>query len=139
MKTVLLYSLLVYQLIQHSDATGNTGVWSFIGYTFAVYTCTVQCRSLQVVRDGAGVATRRVNLGFPVEIYSNVNHCNQPSNNSYILLHQNHHTGELDIVSQQPGYKFTLSSVQLDSSGIYCTYKQCTPQEKEQCCVRVIG
>ena len=82
MKIVLLYSLLIYQLIQHSDATGNGGLWSFIVYTFVVYTCTVQCRSLQEVRAGAEVATSRVDLGSAVEIYSNENRCNQPSNNS---------------------------------------------------------
>ena len=85
------------------------------------------------------MATRREYPCSTVEIYSDENNCNQPSNNSYIFLHQNHRTGELDIISQQQGRKFTLSNVQLNSSGIYCAYKQCAPQGKEQCCVRIIG
>ena len=109
---------------------------------FAVYAYTAQCRSLEVVRartSEADMATYSVDSGSTLEINSNENNCNQPGNNNYILLHQNHHTEELDIISQQQGHKFILSNVQLSTSGIYCIYKQCAPQEKEQCCVRIIG
>ena len=109
-----------------------------------IYFCclhAVWCLPLQVVRGGtneADMATRLVDLGSTVEIYSNENDCNHPGNNNYTLLHDNHHTGELDTISQQEGYKFTLSNVQLNTSGIYCVYKQCAPQEKKQCCIRII-
>ena len=78
-------------------------------------------------------------LGPSMEIYSLQNHCNHPDHNDYMLLRENDHSRELYIISQQEGFKFTLSNVQLNTSGIYCTYKQCAPEEKEQCSIRIAG
>ena len=143
MKIVLLYSLLTYQLVQYGDATGNGSGWCFIvGYRCFCCLHAAWCSSLQVVRAGtneADTATRLVDLGSTVEICSNENDYNQPGKSNYTFLHENHHTGELDIISQQESHKFILSNVQLTNSGIYCAYKQCAPQEKEQCCLRIIG
>ena len=100
---------------------------------------TAECRPLPLVRAGAIEATIVPKLCSFMEIYSPENHCNQPNNNSYILLHENHHTGELDVVSQQEDYIFTISNVQLNTSGIYCSHKQCAPENTEQCCIRIIG
>lgn len=84
-------------------------------------------------------STIHVNRGSNVEIHSRIDHCNDPNNSSYVLLHQNHHTGKLDIVSQHQDNKFMVSDVQLSTSGIYCTYKQCSAKDKEQCCARIVG
>ena len=100
------------------------------------------CRPLSEVRVASYedlTSTIHVNRGSNMEIYSRTDHCNDPINSSYVVLHQNHHTGKLDIVSQHHDNKFTVSDVQLSTSGIYCTYKQCTAKDKEQCCTRVVG
>ena len=95
------------------------------------------CTSLQEVED----AITEVQHGSSVVIYSPLTDCNDgdPSDDTYILLHQNHHTRELEEVSQQKGYKFTISDIQLNTSGVYCVYKQCAPEDKEQCCIRISG
>ena len=100
---------------------------------------TVECRPLSVVRAEAMTATIQVNPGSKIEIYSRRNHCNHPSNNNYILLYQNHRTRELEVVSRQEDHNFTLSNVQLNISGIYCTYKRCAPENRKQCCIRITG
>ena len=49
-----------------------------------------------------------------------LDHCNDSGNASYVLSHQNHHTGELDeVVSQQSDYRYTVPNVQLSTSGAY--------------------
>ena len=78
-------------------------------------------------------------LGSDVSFNAIPDQCNDSSNNSYVLLHQNHHTGELEFEMQQPDNKFIVQNVQLSTLGIYCTYQRCAPQNREQCCVRVIG
>ena len=88
--------------------------------------------------DEADIATYHLDRSSYWEFSSPENHCNDPNNNMYVLLHENHHTGELDNVSRHQEHKFTLSDVQLNTSGIYCIYKQCA-QDREQCCVKIIG
>ena len=141
MKIALLYSLLIHQLLQHCDATGNGGRWLYnlMYYWLTTFTYTAECRPLPLVRAGTIEATIVHKLGSSIEIHSPENHCNHPNNNDYVLLRENDHTGELDIISQQEGYTFTISNVQLNTSAIYCTYKQCAPAEKEQCCIRIAG
>ena len=97
----------------------------------------VECRPLPLVRAETTKAMIVPKLGSSIEIYSLENHCNHPDSNDYMLLRENDHSRELDIISQQEGYTFTISNVQLSTSGIYCTYKQCAPEEKEQCCIRI--
>ena len=103
---------------------------------------TVNCRPLSEVRVASIedlTSTIYVNRGSNIDIDSCIDHCNDPVNSSYVLLHQNHHTGKLNIVSQHQDNKFTVSDVQFNTSGIYCTYKECAPKSKEQCCTRVVG
>ena len=88
--------------------------------------------------EGSTEATYVLERGSNWEFSSPESHCNDPSNNMYVLSQQNHHTGVLHVVSRRRYNKFTLSDVQLRSSGIYCIYKQCA-QDREQCCVRIIG
>ena len=109
---------------------------------FLLFTCRLVFITTSIVRAGineADTATRLVDLIYTVEICSKENDCNQPGKNNYTFLHENHHIGELDIISQQESHKFILSNVQLTNSGIYCAYKQCVLQEKEQCCLRIMG
>jgi len=64
--------------------------------------------------------------------------CSPSSDVTYILTHENHVTGRMEIVSQQQSHAFTIH-VQLNTSGVYCAYKQCAPNDKEQCCIRIKG
>ena len=100
---------------------------------------TAECRPLPLVRAGAIETTIIPELGSSMEVHSPENHCNQPNNNNYILLHENHRTGELDVISQQEDYIFRISNVQLNTSGIYCSHKQCAPEDMEQCCIKIRG
>ena len=96
-----------------------------------------QCRSLTEVRDD--ITEAPVCSGSKVEIYAPENNCNHPTNNQFVLLRENHRTGELDAILQQQNNKFTILNLQLNISGIYCVYKQCAPEQKKQCCTRIIG
>ena len=78
-------------------------------------------------------ATFHQNRGSDFEFYASENQCN----NSYVFLHQNHRTGELDVVSQQPEPKFIISDIQLSTSGIYCIYKCAPEHDRQQCCIRI--
>lgn len=75
--------------------------------------------------------------GLSREIYPNSTiidlHCND---NNYILSRQNHQTGELEEISRQQDYRFTISNIRLNTSGVYCIHKQCSPK---QCCFRISG
>ena len=110
---------------------------------FLFYLSTAKCLSLQVVKNGtmeaAANATTEVNLGCTTKIRSQGNNCSHPNSSNYILLQENHHTGRLDVISQQEDYIFTISNVQFNTSGIYCAYKQCAPEDMEQCCIRIRG
>ena len=107
--------------------------------SLVTFSCIAECRPLLLARAGATEAMIIQKLGSSIEICTSLeNHCNQPNNNNYILLQENHHTGRLDVVSQQEDY-ISLSNVQLNTSGIYCAYKQCAPEDMEQCCIRIIG
>ena len=96
-----------------------------------------QCKPLTEVR--AQITEAPVHSGSKIEIYAHESNCNHPTNNQYVLLHENHSTGELDVILQQQNNKFTILNLQLNISGIYCAYKQCAPEQKEQCCTRIIG
>ena len=89
-------------------------------------------------------ATTEVQPGSSVVIvYSPTdNHCNNSrsgDNDTYILLHEDHHTGVLKEISRQQNFTFQISAIQLNTSGVYCTYKQCVPEYREQCCIRITG
>ena len=110
---------------------------------FLFYLSTAECMSLQVVKNGtmeeAANATTKVNLGCTIKIKSQGNNCSNPNSSNYTLLQENHHTGRLDVISQQEDYTFTISNVQFNTSGIYCVYKQCALEDMEQCCIRIRG
>ena len=110
---------------------------------FLFYLSTAICKSLEVVKNGtmeeAANATTKVNLGCTTKIRSQGNNCSHPNSSIYTLLQENHHTGRLDVISQQEDNIFTISNVQFNTSGIYCTYNQCAPEDMEQCCIRIIG
>ena len=110
---------------------------------FLFYLSTAECKSLQVVKNGtmeeAANATIEVNLGCTTNIRSQGNNCSHPNSSNHILLQENHHTGRLDVISQQEDNIFTISNVQFNTSGIYCAYKQCAPEDMEQCCIRIRG
>ena len=102
----------------------------------------VNCRPLQEVKDtielmpGSSEEFTFQRPGSSIILDSNDG---DPSNNTYILLHQNHLTGELEEVSQQQGYKFTISDMQLNTSGVYCVQKQYVREDKKRCCIRISG
>ena len=97
----------------------------------------VQCMPKQQVED----ATMVVQPGSSVVIvYSQTNdHCSNSSDDTYILLHEDHRTGVLREISQQQNYTFQISAIQLNTSGVYCVYKQCASEHREQCCIRITG
>ena len=69
-------------------------------------------------------------------------HCNNSTfgdDDTYTLLHEDHQTGVLREISQQQNSKFQISEIQLNTSGVYCAYKQCAPEHREECCIRIIG
>ena len=147
MKIALLYSLLIYQLLQHCDATGNGGRWLAVYLMCYIYcSSTGQCRPLQEIRNGtpgAETATILVYPGSSVSLNAPTDvTCSHPDNDvdSYALLHESHRNQQLRIITQQPAdHKFTIPNVQLSTSRIYCAYKQCVPEDMEQCCIRIIG
>ena len=97
---------------------------------------TVSCKTLQEVEN----AVLEENIpGSSIDIYAPNLDCDCVKNSTYILLHQDHQTGELKVESRQQEYKFTISNIQLNTSGVYCMYKQCAPEDKEKCCVRIPG
>ena len=109
---------------------------------FLFYLSTAECMSLQIVKNGtmeAVNATTEVNLGCTTKIRSQGNNCSHPNSSNYTLLQENHHTGRLDVISQQEDSIFTISNVQFNTSGIYCAYKQCAPEDMEKCCIRIRG
>ena len=67
--------------------------------------------------------------------------CSNTSNNSYILLRENHDTGALEevYISRQSNHRFQISGIQMSISGVYCVYKECAPEDMEQCCIRIKG
>ena len=142
MMIILIFSLLAYQLLQHCNARGNiieeTNMYIYCDLIFIAYILeyTVTCRPLQHISD---VAIYDVQPGSSIRFRSHSRSCNQPGNDSYTLLHQNHHTGQLEIVSQQRNYKFVISDIQLSTSGVYCAYKECVPEDMEQCCMQIMG
>ena len=75
-----------------------------------------------------------------VIVYSQTSRsCSNASNDSYILLQEDHHTGVLKEISRQQNHTFQISSIQLNTTGVYCVYKECAPEDMEQCCIRIIG
>ena len=76
--------------------------------------------------------------GSSIRFHSHKRSCNQPGNDSYTLLQQNH-TGHLEVVLQQQDYEFVISDIQLNNSGVYCAYKECVPEDMEQCCIQIMG
>ena len=102
--------------------------------TFLEY--TVACRQLQHISDAT---VYDVQPGSSIQFHSRRRNCNKPGNNSYTLLHQNHHTGQLQVLSQQQDHRFVISDIQLNTSGVYCAYKQCVPEDMERCCIQIIG
>ena len=75
-----------------------------------------------------------------VLVYSQTNdHCSNSGDDIYILLFEDHHTGLLTEISQQQNHTFQISAVQLNTSGVYCVHKQCAPELREQCCIRIAG
>ena len=98
------------------------------------------CTSLSTIRAGSTQADIPVNRGGSAKLIpSRVNYCIDPNNDDYVLLHENHDTGELDVVLQQSSYRFILSDIQLTTAGIYCTYQQCATEEEPQCCIKIKG
>ena len=97
---------------------------------------TAVCTQLQHV---VNATIYNVTSGSNIIFNSRRRNCDQLSNDTYILSHQNHHTRELEVVSEQQGNKFIIPNIQLDTSGVYCAYKQCVPEDMEQCCIRIIG
>ena len=118
-----------------------------VSYTLSFYCShTAQCRPRQEFRNGAfeahdQMATMLENPGSSVSLNAPTDvNCSHPDNDSYALLHESHHDQQLRIITQQTAnHKFTISNVQLSTSGIYCVYKQCVPEDMEQCCIRIIG
>ena len=85
-------------------------------------------------------ATVVVQPGSSMVIYSETsNSCSNTSNDNYILLHENHRTGVLNEIARQQNYTFQISAIQLNTSGVYCVYKECAPEDMEQCCIRITG
>ena len=85
-------------------------------------------------------ATFEVQPGSSVVIvYSHTASCTYTSNDYYILLHEDHDTGVLREVSRQQNHMFEISGIQLHTSGVYCLYKECAPEDMEQCCIRIKG
>ena len=87
-------------------------------------------------------ATIQVQAGSMVtfRFYSQTdNHCGNSGNDTYTLLHEDHQTGVLREISQQQNPAFQISEIQLNTSGVYCAYKQCVPEHREECCIGIIG
>lgn len=139
MKIALFYSLLIYQLLQHCDAAGNGSGYKICYLIGHILSFTVTCRPLKVVMDAAIEDIRVLPAGSNISFYSHVNDHGHTNNDSYILLHQNHQTKKLEVVSQQQDNKFTISDLQVNSSGVYCAYRQRIPKDKEQCCIKISG
>ena len=100
------------------------------------------CIPLSMVRAGSSQAdnvTISINRGSNASISSLVNPCNHTDNNNYVLVHENHDTEELDVVLEQPSHRIVVPNIQLTTAGIYCTYKQCAPEEEPQCCIKIKG
>ena len=100
----------------------------------------VQCMPKQQVED----ATIEVQPGSSVVIIymPTDSHCNNSifgNDDTYTLLHEDHQTGVLREISQQQNPTFQISEIQLNTSGVYCAYKQCVPEHREECCIRIIG
>ena len=99
----------------------------------------VQCMPKQQVKD----ATIEVQPGSSVVIIylqtCTDNHCSDSRSDTYILLHEDHHTGVLKELLRQQNSTFQISAIQLNTSGVYCAYEQCAPEHKEQCCIRITG
>ena len=86
-------------------------------------------------------ATIEVQTGSgEVTFYSRTdNHCDNSGDDTYILLHEDHHTDMLKEISRQQNSTFQISAIQLKTSGVYCVYRQCAPKHKEKCCIRITG
>ena len=132
MKIALLYLLLIYQLLQ--SAGNEVCLYNLISIVDHILLFTVGCVSLQNVDD----AIIEIDPGSNYTFYPNISRCGHSSNATFIFLHENHTTGELELISQQPHHTLTIQ-VQMNNSGIYCAYQQCAPQDKEKCCIRIKG
>lgn len=96
----------------------------------------VLCVPFEKIED----ATIKTQPASSIELISQINGCSDPGNDDYILLHEDHKTGELQEISrQQNNHRFQISNIQLNTSGVYCAYKQCAPQDRTQCCIRITG
>ena len=69
-------------------------------------------------------------------IASNTDDC---GNIPYTLLHRNQNSGKLEHLYEQDYYKVMTPPIYLNTSGVYCVYKQCESAQIDQCCKKFTG
>ena len=72
----------------------------------------------------------------PELIPSNTNDCGSIP---YTLLYQNQSSGKLEHLYDQDNHKVMTPPIYLNTSGIYCVYKQCESAQIDQCCKKLTG
>ena len=72
---------------------------------------------------------------------TNSNPCDNLSNDnaSYALVYQNPDDGTLELVHQQQQNRVTTPPIYLNTSGIYCVYRQCPAVQMDYCCIKATG
>ena len=113
MKLALLYSLLIYELLNSCDAG-------------------VPCRPLDRVYEAISAD---IEPGHEYTFVNPPDSCRE-DNEVYSLYHEDHHTGTLKLIRNNTEYVHVIK-VQLNNSGVYCTHKSCSAAPIDSCCIRI--
>ena len=102
--------------------------------------CPEDCRPLQEIENKQ---PREVRPGSRVKLLNtNPTLCgndHSDDNVTYILVYQNPDNGTLERVHQQQHHRVMTPPIYLNTSGVYCVYRQCPTLQMDYCCIKVTG
>jgi len=56
---------------------------------------------------------------------------------TYNLYHQDHCSGQLQLIRTSKEFIHVIRNVQLNNSGMYCTHKSCSSEAFDSCCIQI--
>ena len=133
MKVILLNLLLTYQLLLCNDATSCRGMANGTSIIIVMHIITSvagNCRSLNEIENSPPCDVRPGS--FVRLVVANPHAC---EGTNYLISYHNS-TGST-VLYRQKKHRFRTPPIYLNSSGVYCVYKECTTLVR--CCVKVTG
>ena len=102
--------------------------------------CPENCRPLQEIQNEQ---PREVQPGSRVKLLeTSQTRCEDEHRNdnvSYILVYQNPNNRTLKQIDQQHHHRVMTPPIYINTSGVYCVYRQCPTAEMDHCCIKVAG